>query len=69
MCGSCLKLYCRLAENGFLVQNRRSQIAKSQIDCMENRMRIFSHLVFLITFPKNYRLQLKLAVSTRLDVD
>ena len=50
--GSCSKLYCRLAKNGFLVQNRRSQIAKSQIDCMGNRMRIFSHLVFLITFPK-----------------
>jgi hypothetical protein len=43
--GRCLKLYCRLAKNGFLVQNRRLQIAKSQIDRMGNRMRIFSHLV------------------------
>ena len=35
MMGSCSKLYCRLAKNGFLVQNRRSQIAKSQIDLWE----------------------------------
>jgi hypothetical protein len=26
----------------------------SQINCIANRMRIFSYLVFLITFPKNY---------------
>ena len=56
-----------LCETGFPGTNRRLAVFKT-VWQMANRMRNFQSPGFPHNFSKNYCLQLKLAVSTRLDV-